>query len=461
MPQYSGPRWGDGPRGTSAQVTWSFAEYVFPGLSAQYGGYVVFDSAIATAFRDLVRNAFNAWEAVCGIDFVEVSDSESSDIRLGNEVIDGSPGPGQSSTLAICRYWYMNGTFSTAQIYFDIDAYSDGNFYATAVHEIGHAIGLAHSSASPAAVMYPSITSQNMSGALTADDIAGAQTLYGAAAVPALPEPALIASVKLAYQGILRTPLSDGDASLIASDIADGGATLLGYQSAWLDQAKRSSIPALLIDSQVTGAIGTAADVDYFTQAFLDLVADGRALLPPGVSPAVSDAISLQNAYQALAADLAGNGTTGATFRTNYGEHLTGPAGDVGFIREIFQDTFGIDPVFGADPNSAGNQYLRALSVLRDSVYNGSDVLAKGALLGQILYEAVENAPTSRLPSAARTLLLDAADGQVTLGGPLLGLLGASSTGWLSEAHVLMSKGESPELHLVGLAADCDHAWAV
>ena len=63
--------------------------------------------------RSLIRDAFDAWESVCGVDFVEVSDSSSSDIRIGWTSPGYSDGPG--GTLAYYQAWTWTGTTTTSQ----------------------------------------------------------------------------------------------------------------------------------------------------------------------------------------------------------------------------------------------------------------------------------------------------------------------------------------------------------
>src|SRR5438309_10017554 len=106
MAIYEGPKWGSATPGAQAMVTWSFAETDYSQqLSAVYSGYLAFDSAITAAYRTVVESAMAAWEAVSGVDLVEVSDSTNSNIRIGNRYIDGGPTPGQSSIVGETQYW--------------------------------------------------------------------------------------------------------------------------------------------------------------------------------------------------------------------------------------------------------------------------------------------------------------------------------------------------------------------
>ncbi len=53
----------------------------------QYDRYIV-----EVDYRQVIREAFAAWEAVANIDFVETTDSSSVGIRLGWDAIDGAFG---------------------------------------------------------------------------------------------------------------------------------------------------------------------------------------------------------------------------------------------------------------------------------------------------------------------------------------------------------------------------------
>jgi hypothetical protein len=238
MPVYEGPSWNVGTGTTT--ITWSFATSNYD-LSSTYAGYVAYDSQINDTYKATIRAAFSVWSAVANITFVEVADSTSSDIRLGNKYIDGSPASG-GSTLAETQFWYHGATMDAAEIYFDSDAYSGSNLFETTVHEIGHALGLGHSS-SPSNVMYYQTNSQNISGKLSADDILGIQTLYGARAAT----------------GIAGTSGNDTFTSTSANDVYDGGAGVdtVVYTGARAQYTVTASSGVLTVADSVAGRNGT------------------------------------------------------------------------------------------------------------------------------------------------------------------------------------------------------------
>lgn len=176
MPVLSGETWS--PNAGRNTISWSFAASNYEILADHYSTYKTFSSFITGQNRDVIRSAFAAWAAVANIDFVEVEDAAEVDIRLGNYNIDGRAAVNGYSTLAETGGWQINGRFYVAQIAFDVDAYDGGGFYGTAVHEIGHALGLDHSPLANA-VMYATLSAANRAGTLTSDDIEGIVSLYG------------------------------------------------------------------------------------------------------------------------------------------------------------------------------------------------------------------------------------------------------------------------------------------
>jgi len=146
-----------------------------------------------TSWNSAVAPALDNWNAIVGtMQFAKVMNSTaavSSGDRV-NSMAFSSTNFGQSfgsNTLAVTTYWFSGSTMSEADILFNSnqpwDSYrgalrSGGyDIQRVALHESGHALGLAHSSVS-SAIMYPYI---NNTYTLTSDDIAGAQAMYGAA----------------------------------------------------------------------------------------------------------------------------------------------------------------------------------------------------------------------------------------------------------------------------------------
>lgn len=198
VPYVLGPtdpgKWGNPVLGTPASVTWS----LMPdgaGCGGECSGTISsLASFMPTGFKAEIERAFNAWEDISGITFSEAVDSGDSfdtpgaegDIRLGGHSFDGP-----SYTLAHGYSPPVNGSSAAGDIHFDTEESwntgSNTDIFTVALHEIGHAIGLGHSS-DINAVMYP-LYDGPIAG-LQQDDINGAVHLYGPAAP--VPVPAAI-----------------------------------------------------------------------------------------------------------------------------------------------------------------------------------------------------------------------------------------------------------------------------
>jgi|GEM_PF-1828605 hypothetical protein len=191
--------------GIGAEVTWSLMPTnQDPGSVFNFfheGGISHLSTFMGGQWKAEIDRAFAAWSDVANITFTEVNDDNASvnafttggDIRIGGAVFDG---PGN----LLGHGWFPNsasGGSLESDIHFDIaENWTIGfagpgfDIFTVAAHEIGHAIGLDHSTV-PGSLMNPSYT-EAFSG-LQADDILGAQFIYGIAPVSfsivVLPEP--------------------------------------------------------------------------------------------------------------------------------------------------------------------------------------------------------------------------------------------------------------------------------
>ncbi|OEL30649.1 Metalloendoproteinase 2-MMP [Dichanthelium oligosanthes] len=134
------------------------------------------------------ERAFARWSAATTLNFTEAASAKDADITIGfyaGDHGDGEAFDGPLGTLAhafsptdgrfhldAAEAWVATGDVSRASSDVAVDLES------VAVHEIGHLLGLGHSS-EPGAIMYPTITSRTRKVDLASDDVVGIQSLYG------------------------------------------------------------------------------------------------------------------------------------------------------------------------------------------------------------------------------------------------------------------------------------------
>ncbi|XP_030518668.2 metalloendoproteinase 4-MMP [Rhodamnia argentea] len=136
--------------------------------------------------RHVFQRAFARWAAVIPVSFREANDYGFADIKIGfysGDHGDGQPFDGVLGILAhsfspesgrlhldAAERWAVDFGSEQSKVAVDLES--------VAVHEIGHLLGLAHSSVKDA-VMYPSLKPREKRADLNIDDIEGVQALYG------------------------------------------------------------------------------------------------------------------------------------------------------------------------------------------------------------------------------------------------------------------------------------------
>jgi hypothetical protein len=180
-----GPKW---PNGSTVNMQ----------LSLGNAGRTLSDGN--TSWNSAVAPALDAWNGVIGgMQFGKVMNSTVSLARGDhyNSMAFSSTVFGQSfgsNTLAVTYYSYSGSTFLEADILFNTaiswDSYrgslrSSQDIQRVALHESGHALGLDHSSVGTP-IMNAYVTNTYT---LQSDDIAGAQSLYGAPSSTPTPTP--------------------------------------------------------------------------------------------------------------------------------------------------------------------------------------------------------------------------------------------------------------------------------
>ena len=139
--------------------------------------------------RDLIRRAFGLWAEQTPLTFTEVADNSTADIVVGWAVGDhgdGDPFDGPGDVLAHASF---PNPYDNSQVFLHFDddeRWVDSetrnvDLLTVAAHEIGHTLGLAHSS-DPDALMFASYSGPRRF--LSQDDVAGIQEIYGVGSGP-------------------------------------------------------------------------------------------------------------------------------------------------------------------------------------------------------------------------------------------------------------------------------------
>jgi hypothetical protein len=269
--------------------------------------------------RDIIRQAFGLWAAQTPLSFIETTSQNDADIVIAWAVRDhgdGDPFDGPGDVLAHASF---PNPYDGRQVFLHFDddeRWVDSetrnvDLLTVAAHEIGHTLGLAHSS-DPNSLMYPSYDGPRRF--LGDDDIAGVQDLYGVGSNPQ-PAPSVPGSeAPPPAQGSDQDQdgLSDQDETLATGTDPNNPDT---DNDGLVDGTEVINRMNPLDPDMDKDGISDGQEVEQGSDPFFPEQSDVSSQLEQEVSDFLTNAVELEiEAYRNESADVAASVMTGEVF---------------------------------------------------------------------------------------------------------------------------------------------------